>query len=395
MKAVNKWASVVKLFCGAVFIISAVSKLVTIDSFEMYVYSFGLFPLVLCFYLSRLLIAAELLLGVALISHRNHRFSTISSLLFLLFFVVFLVYAQLIGRTDSCHCFGDLLPFNPVQSIMKNAVMILMMLFVYKYAAHDWYPRWWLVSIIYICVAALFVLFSIKMLHALDLYSLVLLAVSLGMGVLASFPFFSRWWMTVPLILAPFVTTFILSPPDSWFYHEGDVRCDKELFTHEIQRNVAVEDDSEPMLDTALQDTSAIRNSDTTLVAENVIYDTVAALSKAGLDKGRHLVAFFSPSCGYCRLAAEKISTMATRGGIDKNKVVYVFPGALEQERYDSFYQRANSCKYSEVRIDRELFVRITRAAFPLIFLVEDGEVVATYAYRAIDEQKISEFLSK
>ena len=73
MRAVNKWASVVKLLVGVAFIISALSKMVTIDSFEMYVYSFGIFPLVPCFYFSRMLIAAELLLGVGLMSHRYHR----------------------------------------------------------------------------------------------------------------------------------------------------------------------------------------------------------------------------------------------------------------------------------------------------------------------------------
>ena len=70
-------------------------------------------------------------------------------------------------------------------------------------------------------------------------------------------------------------------------------------------------------------------------------------------------------------------------------------PGAFEQERYDDFYKRANSCKFEEVRIDRKLFVHITRAAFPVIFLVEDGKVVASYAYRSIDERDVSEFLSK
>lgn len=350
MRPITKLASALKILLGAVFVFSAVSKFVTIDSFEIYVYSFGLFPLVICFYLSRILIGAELLLGVALISHRNHRFTTITSLLFLLFFVGFLVYAQLIGRTDNCHCFGDLLPFNPVQSILKNAVMILVLLFVYKYSAQDWHPRWWLLLIIYLLLATLFAIYSLYLLHELNLLSLVMIIVALAIAVLVSFPFYSRWWIMAPLILAPFVTTFILTPPDSWFFKEGDVRYDKELFISSFA---------------------------------------------ADYSQGPHLVAFFSPSCGFCRLAAEKVSTIVSRNDIDTGRVDYVFPDGYEQQRYDDFYQKAHSCKYNERRIDRDLFVNVTRAAFPVILLVKDGEVVASYDYRAINEQQITSYLSE
>lgn len=385
-----------KLLVGAVFIVSALSKLVTVDSFEMYVYSFGLFPMVACFYLSRILIAAEVVLGIALVSHRNHRFTTIMSLLFLLFFVCFLVYAQLIGRTDSCHCFGELLPFNPVQSLLKNAVLILALLFVFKYGAHDWYPRWWLVCIIDIVVAVLFFLFSIRVLHSLDFYSLVLMGISLVIGILASLPFYSRWWMTVPLILGPFVAVFILSPPDNWFHKEGDARCDKELFIKEINRNNQEAQNNMHLQELPVQDSVATMEDDVIRKdTVTILEDTVATLSKLGLDKGGHLVAFFSPTCGYCRLAAEKISTMVSRGIIQEESVIYVFPGAFEQEKYDSFYERAHSCRFEEARIDRELFVRITRAAFPVLFIVKDGEVVASYSYRSINEHEIGEFLTK
>ncbi|MBQ6956108.1 MAG: hypothetical protein IJP80_05790 [Bacteroidales bacterium] len=379
MTAINKWASAVKLLSGAVFIISALSKLVTVDSFEMYVYSFGLFPMVPCFYLTRLLIGAELLLGVSLISHRNHRFTTITSLLFLLFFIVFLVYAQMIGRTDSCHCFGDLLPFNPVQSMLKNAVMILLLLFVYKYGAHEWHPRWWLVVVIYLVATVAFAFFSIRILHALDFRSLVLMAVALAMGLLASFPFYSRWWVTTPLVLAPFVATFILSPPDNWFHHEGNARFDKELFLSQIKGEEQV-GDSIPLIEMPDGD------------SDTVALDELATL---GLESGKHLVAFFSPTCGFCRLAAEKITTIAKRYDVDSSMIMYVFPNGFEQEKYDDFYRRANSCVFGEARIDRDIFIRITRASFPGIVLVDDGEIVASYAYRSIDEKTISEFLTK
>lgn len=374
MKGTNIAASVLKILVGALFVVSALSKLVTIDTFEMYVYSFGLFPMVACFYLARLLVAAELLLGVALVSHRNHRFTTLTSLFFLIFFIVFLVYAQLIGRTDSCHCFGDMLPFNPVQSILKNAVLIAILLFVFKYSRIDWHPKWWLALIIYIIVAVLFFFYSVKLLHYLDFYSLVMMGIVLLMGLLASLPFYSKWYVTTILILAPFVATFILSPPDSWFYGEGEGRFDSELFSNQLANTETVADDTP---------------------ADDTVAGMKGSLSMFGLDEGRHLVAFFSPSCGYCRLTAEKIAVIVSRFDLPSDRILYVFPDVgPDEEKYNSFYEKAMSPKFEEARIDKDLFIRITRAAFPLVLLVEDGNVVATYAYRGIDEKHLGTFLA-
>ena len=367
MKTLRISASVLKILAGVMFLISAVSKYITIDAFEMYVYSFGLFPMVLSFYLARLVIAFELILAAALISHRNHRFTLLASLLFLLCFVVFLTYAHLVGRTDNCHCFGDLIPFSPVQSILKNAALILVLLFVYKYAPQDWHPRWWLVALVYIATGVVMYLYMTKILFVRDLLSMVLMLVMLCVGILASLPFYGRWYVTAALILTPIVTVFILTPPDSWFYRNSDERYDAELFQQQLRPYEAVSEG-----------------------------DTVAApaLAGRGLDEGRQIVTFFSPKCGYCQLAAEKICTIADRYNLDTSRITYVFPIVKDTVAYAGFYEHSRSPHYNEVRIDKELFVRITRASFPIVLLLDDGQTVASYAYRNIDEGMIKDFLT-
>lgn len=368
MNTLRVSASVLKIIVGVVFIISAVAKYITIDAFEMYVYSFGLFPMVLSFYLARLVIAAELILAASLISHRNHRFTLIASILFLVCFVVFLTYAHLVGRTDNCHCFGDLVPFSPVQSIMKNAVLIILLLFVYKYASQEWYPRWWLVALIYIATGAVMYLYMTKVLHVLDMLSMVLMLVMLCVGVLASLPFYGRWYVTAALVLTPVVTVFILTPPDSWFYRNSDERYDEELFRQQLMPS----------------DYDSVSEDDTV---------AVSVLAGRGLDKGRQIVAFFSPKCGYCQLAAEKICTIAGRYDLDTSRITYVFPIVKDTAAYAGFYEHSRSPHYKEVRIDKTLFIRITRASFPIVLLLEDGQAVASYAYRNIDEKMVREFL--
>lgn len=372
-KALVVGASVLKILVGMLFVFSAVSKFVSIDVFEIYVYSFGLFSLTACFYLSRLLIAAELILGAALISHRFHRFTTVTTLLFLLCFVGFLVYAHVIGRTDSCHCFGELVPFNPVQSIMKNAVLILLLLFVWKYTDREWYPRWWLVLTIYVATAALLTLYMIYSLHILDKLALVMMLVMAVVGVLGSMRFYGRWYVVTALVLTPIVTTFILTPPDSWFYRGDREPYDEELFMQQMRG----------------EEVKPVEGSDTTAAEEL----SVDKLSEMGLERGNHVVAFFSPSCGYCRLAAWKLSTIVSRSGAEAEGVMYVFPKVVDEKSYELFYEMSHSERFTERRIDKEVFVRITRGSFPLILLMRDGDVVSSYSYRNIDEKAIGEFL--
>ena len=377
MKALRVSASVVQLLLGMMFVLSAVLKFITIDLFEAYVYSFGLMPLKMSFYVARLVLVSELILGAALISHRHRRFTVLVSVLYLLCFVVFLAYAHFVGRTDSCHCFGELFPFNPVQSILKNAVLIVLLLFVFKFGANDWWPRWWLVLLVYLATIGAGLLLMRYGLHLIDKLSLVLLMVMTCVGLLASMPFYKKWYVTVLLLLAPLVAIFVLTPPDSWFYRNTDEPFDEALLRETLQP--------------AVVDSAMATTADSVAASDTV---ATGALADLGLDKGRHVVALFSPGCGYCRLAAGKIATIASRSDNDGSRIVYVFPKVEGEERYDRFYEESRSPRYTERRINKVLFVRITRGAFPMVLLMEDGEVKASFAYRNIDEALLRDYLT-
>lgn len=371
MKTLQISASVLKIILGAFFIISAVSKFITIDIFEMYVYSFGLFELGLSMYVSRLVIAIELILGAAMISNRHHRFSCLMTLLFLTAFVVFLSYAHISGRSDSCHCMGEMTAMTPIQSLLKNAILIMVLVFVYKYAPREWAPRWPLVIAVYLAVIGVITVYMYYALHILDLYAYVLLFVMLCVGLLASFSFYNKWYVAVSLILSPVVSTFIISPPDSWLFGDMEERFDEDLFMSQIRM--------------APQEVGDTVSSDSTMV-----YGT---LSQLGLEEGRHVVAFFSPRCGYCRLAAGKLSTIVARNRLDASLIDYVFPIVKDTTAYVEFYEEALSQHFRESRIDKNVFIKVTRASFPLILLMEDGVIAKSYSYRNIDEGVLKDFL--
>lgn len=117
-------ALVLRVLLAAVFMVSAVAKLFAIDDFELYIFSYGFFSLNVSYLVARLCIAAEFLVGLFLALGWWARWVQLLTLLMLILFSLFLCYAALVGRTDSCQCFGRMADLSPAQSLLKNAVLI-------------------------------------------------------------------------------------------------------------------------------------------------------------------------------------------------------------------------------------------------------------------------------
>ena len=133
---------VLKILLGLMFIVSAVLKIVDMDKFEIYIYSYHFFSLNFSFLVARAAIILELVLGIGLVSQCFHKLMWWGSMTMLAGYTLLLVYAQLIGRTDSCHCFGALLPFNPWQSILKNVVLMGLFTLVYNVKGFQFKEQW-------------------------------------------------------------------------------------------------------------------------------------------------------------------------------------------------------------------------------------------------------------
>ena len=134
--------SVLKVLLGLVFIVSAVLKLIDMDSFEIYIYSYHFFSLNASFIVARLAIILELVLGICLVSHTLHKMYWWGSMAMLGGYTLLLIYALTLGRTDSCHCFGDFLQLDPKQSLIKNAVLMLFFLLIYRMESWKTPFRW-------------------------------------------------------------------------------------------------------------------------------------------------------------------------------------------------------------------------------------------------------------
>jgi len=143
-----------KVLLGLLFIASAILKVVDMDQFEIYVFSYHFFSLNASFLVARAAIILELVLGIGLVSNTLHKLYWWGSMAMLLGYTLLLLYALYQGRTDSCHCFGDFLQFDPKQSIVKN--IVLMLLFLPLYWAGEWEtPFRWLILCIAVMASAI------------------------------------------------------------------------------------------------------------------------------------------------------------------------------------------------------------------------------------------------
>ena len=158
---------VFRALLGILFLLSATAKLVGIDAFEIYLFSFGWFGLGSAYLLARLVIAAEYTLGILLIANFYPRLAFWGSLAMLCSFSFFLAGLLLAGNQDNCHCFGEWVDLNPKQSLLKNAGMLVLLL--------------------------------------------------LSAGVPAFRVKHKALWLTLACVV-PLATVLIVSPPDNWRY---------------------------------------------------------------------------------------------------------------------------------------------------------------------------------
>ncbi len=295
--------SALKVLLGLVFIASAVLKILDMDRFEIYVYSYHFFSLNFSFLAARAAIILELVLGIGLISNSLHKVYWWGSMAMLTGYSLLLIYAFVNGRTDSCHCFGDYLQLDPKQSLLKNGVLMVLFLLIYR--MKEWKT-----------------------------------------------PF--RWLILFLAVMASTITVFVVSPPDNYTQnYNSDQNLQVELF------------------DEALNE---------------------APLDALNLREGKKVICFFSTSCEYCQMAAQKLSLMQQFYGFPPENIFFVFMGT--EKGVAEFYEKSESVAYGYLLYDDVVkLLKINNGNFPTIVFMDNGEVVHEYGFRNMREEEIKAFL--
>lgn len=123
---------IIRILLGAVFMLSSIAKLSSMESFELYIFSFGYLDFDITSLVARAIVICEFLIGAGMASGVMFRMSRNLTAAFLLFFSAFLVWRMVAGDTGSCHCMGQLVDMNPTESLLKNIVLAIMLAYVWN-----------------------------------------------------------------------------------------------------------------------------------------------------------------------------------------------------------------------------------------------------------------------
>lgn len=185
------------------------------------------------------------------------------------------------------------------------------------------------------------------------LKNIVLMALFLLVYRVKGWRFRYDWIALAAVALGCAVAVFIISPPDNYTpsYDEQN-NLQRDLFQEALQN---------PPLDTLK------------------------------LEEGKKVVGIFSSGCEFCMMTAQKLSLMQQFYGFPEEDVLYVFMGT--EEGVEQFYTASESTHYPYIIYEDVIqLLKINNGYFPILLLMQDGEVVHEYGFRNMKEAEIKAF---
>lgn len=137
---------ILRIIVGLVFILSGLAKLFPIEPFEIIFVDLGVSNWLLAPFIARFIIAFEIFLGLSIVFNNWIKNIVYYVALYSLgVFTAYLIYLLITKGNDvDCGCFGSFLALTPVESIIKNVVLIIMLLIIkrryHTYGTLKWLP---------------------------------------------------------------------------------------------------------------------------------------------------------------------------------------------------------------------------------------------------------------
>jgi uncharacterized membrane protein YphA (DoxX/SURF4 family) len=124
-----------RISLGLVLIFSGFIKLYPIEPFELNFIDIGIANWFIAPFMARGIIALEIFLGIMLVVNFYTKKIVLPSVaVLLIFFIGYLIFAIIKeGNQGNCGCFGTYLEMTPLESIIKNVVILAIAFIVYKF----------------------------------------------------------------------------------------------------------------------------------------------------------------------------------------------------------------------------------------------------------------------
>jgi protein-disulfide isomerase len=352
-----------RLILSFLFVFGAVSKLVSMPFFDgmvaelllgenYYDHPSGMLWIQ---WFTRILVAAELVLGIAILQNKWFKSLVLPATLgMLVIFTIHLFYEgfkQVNGFTEgNCGCFGDILPMTNLESIMKNVIGMAIGVFIwFKYNKDNVFASW--VAPTFLGLITLFTLsFGVKSYEA---KAVATVTEELG--------------LTETLVI------------DSIIPLEQDLVKMEQNAVKEKSTPPSTEEEEEPKkaqtTDEGLQEevpaVKQITPSDKTL---QLLYTYAPAIESQNLAYGSKIVCLFSMTCSHCQEVYADLVAMKASGKLPD---IYLVNYGTEYEQ-NYFFAQAGNVKSPHARTEEfPDFKRMLEGkTYPRILYVKDGEIL-------------------
>ena len=316
-------SKLINIGIGGVFIIAAILKLISIDEFEIYIYSFNIFSFLLTTFVSRIIIIGEFILGLFLILKINYRFVWKTSLIILILFTLFLTYVAIFRRDSNCHCFGELIELNPLESIVKNLILILLLLLSQRSAVSGQQSK-------------------VK-----------------SQRSESEFRVHRPKFFVLSSSFLVLIVVFIISPPDS--IYKMIYSTEKEVSSIDLHESF----DEVVKID---------------FKEDEIAFDSISAFDV----KEKQLIAVVSSGCKYCKLGLKKLSLMMKNGGISPDDVdifIWGSPDGIIDFRSETMTEDVD---YWHIMPNNA--IKVTYGRFPIFIMMENKNIIKIGDFRDLDD---------
>lgn len=165
MKILNH---ILRILVGLIFILSGLAKLFPIEPFEIIFVDLGVSNWLVAPFVARFIIAFEITLGLCIIFDvwiKNIIYKiTLSSLGVFTLYLIYLLIDK--GNDVDCGCFGSFLALTPVESIIKNVVLIVLLLLIKRRHHSYGLVNWLIIPFLAIAFASTFLLNKVGLQNA-------------------------------------------------------------------------------------------------------------------------------------------------------------------------------------------------------------------------------------
>lgn len=331
MKTRNVIGWVARIVIAVVFMLSAVTKYISLDAFDQFIYEHQLFSWITTTILTRLLIATEFTLGLLLLVGVKPKLIKWLIIAFLVFFTVYILAKPYLFQVEeeNCHCFGDVFIMSDNQTLVKNIFLLLLSYFMF-----------WNKGLI-----------SSKKEQQQSLQQQ-----DKKENKIVFWLKNNQTYLIIVSFVAVLILAFGINMPDTLRYklYGKAAKIDESKFEYLISNE---------------------------------------SLKDLHIKEGKKIVCMYSPVCKYCKKTAKRLEVMRKKYDIKDDNFALIFWGG--DEAIQRFFKKNEIKPLPYKNVPASIFLQATKGRQPVVILMNNGKVEKLLKYPNIVDKDIVEFLNK